>query len=86
MGPSGPVANREAVEVEGRAEVGARRRLLGLERDPGRVGDAVNRVEEADYPRRIDQFCCTQRLLHCAARLGQRYVIIPEHRFGKGSE
>ena len=76
----------EAVEIEGRAEVGARRRLFGLERDPGRVCDTVDRIEEADHPRRIDQSRCTQRLLHCAARPDQRYVVIPEHRFGKGDE
>jgi len=84
--PSNPRGYREAVEIEGRAEVGARRRLFGLERDPGRVRDAVDRVEEADHPGRIDKSCCTQRLLQRAARPDQRNAIVAENGFGKGSE
>src|SRR5205085_7685728 len=45
----------ESVEAEGGAEVGGLRDALGVERDSGRVGDAVDRIEKTDHRGRIDQ-------------------------------
>jgi len=53
--PSGPLGNREPVEIERCAKVRASHCLFRLKRDSGRIGDAVDRVEEADHARGVDQ-------------------------------
>ena len=83
---SDPVGNREAVEVEGRAKVGAGRCLLGLERDAGRVGHSVDRVEEADHTRRVGQPRWTQRRHQRVAGSRERRSVVAEHGFGKRHE
>ena len=45
----------ESVEAEGGAEIGGLRDALGVERDSGRVGGAVDRIEKTDHRGRIDQ-------------------------------
>jgi hypothetical protein len=83
---SDPVGNGKAIEIERRAEVGAGRRLLGLERDAGRVGHSVDRVEEADHTRRVDQSRRTQRRHQRPARSRERGIVVAEHSFGKGDQ
>ena len=84
--PSGPVDNRELVQVERRAKIGARRSLLRLQRDAGGIGNPVDRVEEADNTRRVDQ--SRRAECHCQgmARSGQRGIFRAEHGYGKPDE
>ena len=51
---------RESVEAEGGAEVGGLREALGVERDSGRVGDAIDRIEKTDHRGRINQCRVTE--------------------------
>src|SRR5947208_3542252 len=51
---------RESVEAEGGAEVGGLREALGVERDSGRVGDAIDRIEKTGHRGRIDQCRVTE--------------------------
>ena len=69
---SDPVDNRKAVEIKRHPEVGAGRRFLRLQRDPGRVSHSVDRVEEADYTGRVDQSQRTQRRHQGDARSRER--------------
>ena len=55
------LANRKAVEIGHCVKIGAVRCLLGLQSNAGRVGDPVDRIEEADDTSRIDQCRRTQR-------------------------
>lgn len=80
---SGPVGNREPVEIERRAKVGADCRLLGLQRDPGRIGDPVDGVEEADDTCRVGQSRRAQCRRERVARSCQPVILFAKQSFGK---
>ena len=83
---SDPVGDREAVEVERRAKVGACCRCVGLERDASRIGDPVDRVKEAHDASGVAKTRRTQRHRQRAARSRQRSFLLAEYGFGKSGE
>ena len=66
----------ESVEAEGGAEVGGLGDALGVERDAGRVGDAVDRIEKTDHRGRIDQYRVTKTAAQGRTRPRQLLVTV----------
>src|ERR1700730_2005945 len=81
--PSGSLGNREPVEIERCAKVRASHCLFRLKRDSGRIGDAVDRVEEADHARGVDKTRRTQRRPPSVACSCQRAVVFADYCLGK---
>src|SRR5579863_8895083 len=83
---SAPRRDGEAVEAEGGAKIGARLRFSLFERDAGRVGDAVDRIEEPDDSGGVDEALGPNRRVQRFARPGEPRLIVAEHGFGKLDE
>ena len=84
--PSGTGGDVEAVDPERGAEIGACGRLLRFERNPGGVGDPVDRIEEADHAGRVDETGRADCLAQRGARTGKRRLFLAEHGLGKLDE
>ena len=78
--------DRETVETERGAEVGTRCRFLRLERDTGRIGDSVDRVEETHDAGRIGETGGSYCRAQCGPRTSKRLLVLAEHGFGEFDE
>jgi hypothetical protein len=71
------------VDAEFGAEIGGGVEAFRVERDASRVGDPVDRVEEAGDRSGVDQAGGADTVPQPGARLSQPLVIAANHRFGK---
>ena len=73
----------KAVDAEFGAEIGGGLEAFRVERDAGRVGDAVDRIEETDHRGGIDQARGAEIRAQPGAGSRQPLVVAADHRFGK---
>jgi len=85
-GTSAAGADVETVETERGAEVGTRCRFLRLERDTGRIGDSVDRVEETHDAGRIGETGRSYCRAQYGPRTSKRLLVLAEHGFGEFDE